>query len=324
MKNIAVISGGYSHEAVISKESVKTILANLDTSLFNLYHVIINEEGWNYKNKKGELSPVDRNDFSVLVEGEKIQFDFAYIIIHGTPGEDGKLQSYFDILGIPYSTPNHLATTITFNKWACNTLLTALGYKCAASIIVRKNQKIDTKTIVDKLGLPIFVKPCDGGSSYGVSRVVTQEEIEKAISEAFDHGTEVIIESELKGVEITNGIFKKSNQELHVLPITEIVSENDFFDFEAKYEGKSKEITPARISHELTDKVYKLTELIYQDLGLSGIVRIDYIIQEGEPYVIEVNTTPGMSKESVIPQQVIVDNLILKDVLTEVVKQAFV
>lgn len=319
MKNIAVISGGYSHESLISKESVKTILQHLDTSIYNLFHIRIDENGWNYINNDTETE-VNRDNFTVTENGNTIVFDFAYIIIHGTPGEDGKLQSYFDMLNIPYNTPNHLVSTLTFNKWACNTLLKSLGYNVAESVIVRPNQPFDSNAIANKLKLPVFIKPCDGGSSYGVTRVTEVSQIASAIHEAFQHGTEVIIESELKGTEITNGIFADRNNNITVLPITEIVSENDFFDFEAKYNGKSNEITPARLSESVTQEVKRLTKSIYQDLGISGLVRIDYIIVNDIPFVIEVNTTPGMSAKSIIPQQVNIAKLILKDVLTEVVE----
>lgn len=319
MKNIAVISGGYSHESLISKKSVKTILKHLDTNLYNLYHIKIDENGWKYVNK-GIETDVNRDDFTIIDNRLTITFDFAYIIIHGTPGEDGKLQSYFDMLNIPYNTPNHLVSTITFNKWACNTLLKSLGYNVAESIIIRPNQSFDTNIITEKLGLPVFIKPCDGGSSYGVTRVTETSQIEHAITEAFQHGTEVIIESELKGTEITNGIFADRKHNITVLPITEIVSENDFFDFEAKYNGKSNEVTPARLSDTVTEEVKRLTKSIYQDLGMSGLVRIDYIIVDNIPFVIEVNTTPGMSSESIIPQQVKVQNLILQNVLAEVIE----
>ncbi len=318
MKNIAVISGGYSHESLISKESVKTILGHLDTAKYNLYQIRIDEKGWKYINKNTETD-VNRDNFTIKADNTTIKFDFAYIIIHGTPGEDGKLQSYFDMLGIPYNTPNHLVSTLTFNKWTCNTLLKSLGYNVAESIIVRPNQNWNSTKIVNQLGLPVFIKPCDGGSSYGVTRVTEENKIDTAIQEAFNHGTEVIIESELKGTEITNGIFSDSKNNITVLPITEIVTENDFFDFEAKYQGKSNEITPARLSSDIYKEVQRLTKSIYQDLGISGLIRIDYIIVDKTPYIIEVNTTPGMSAESIIPQQVKEAKLSLSEVLSEII-----
>lgn len=318
MKNIAVISGGYSHESLISKESVKTILGHLDTAKYNLYHIRIDEKGWKYINNNTEAD-VNRDNFTIKADNTTIKFDFAYIIIHGTPGEDGKLQSYFDMLGIPYNTPNHLVSTLTFNKWACNTLLKSLGYNVAESIIVRPNQNWNSTKIVNQLGLPVFIKPCDGGSSYGVTRVIEENKIDTAIQEAFNHGTEVIIESELKGTEITNGIFSDSKNNITVLPITEIVTENDFFDFEAKYQGKSNEITPARLSSDIYKEVQRLTKSIYQDLGISGLIRIDYIIVDKTPYIIEVNTTPGMSAESIIPQQVKEAKLSLSEILSEII-----
>ena len=319
MKNIAVISGGYSNESLISKESVKTILKHLDSSLYNLWHIRIDDKGWKLLNGAKETD-VNRDNFTVEDNDRVITFDFAFIIIHGTPGEDGKLQSYFDMLKIPYNTPNHLVSTLTFNKWACNTLLKSLGYNVAASAILRPKKEFNVQKIVTKLGLPLFVKPCDGGSSYGVTRVAEESKMASAIKEAFEHGTEVIIESELKGTEITNGIYANKNGDITVLPITEIVSENDFFDFEAKYHGKSNEITPARLSDFVTKEVNRLTKSIYQDLGISGLVRIDYIVVNEIPYVIEVNTTPGMSDESIIPQQIKSAGLEMKQVLTEVVE----
>jgi D-alanine-D-alanine ligase len=298
--NIAVIAGGDSHEAQISLLSAATAMDNLDTNKYALFLIVMTGKEW-VLDHEGKKYPVNKDDFSVVTD-RKITFDLAFILIHGTPGEDGLLQGYFDMIGIRYSTPSQLGCTITFDKWVCNTLLTSMGYNCAQSVLLRPGEAINSAAIAEELGLPCFVKPNAGGSSFGAAKVDKTEDIATAIANAFKHGKEVIIESYLKGTEVTCGVFKHKNG-VQVLPITEIVTENDFFDFEAKYRGESNEITPARISDEMTAEVQRITKAIYQELNLKGISRIDYIIMDGVPYLIEVNTVPGQSAESLIPQQ---------------------
>ena len=302
-KNIAIVAGGYSSEMVVSMKSAETIYNNLPSEKYVKYKVVITENEW-YALVSEEKISIDKNDFSATINNQKITFDCAYITIHGTPGEDGKLQGYLDMLNIPYTTPSQSASTLTFNKWNCNQVLANNGVNCSKSIILRsKNHSYSNEYILNEVGLPCFVKPNDGGSSFGISKVTEASKLNEAIENAFSQGKEVMIETFMAGPEVTCGAYKH-NGKIFALPITEIVSKNDFFDFEAKYNGLSDEITPARISDELTHEVKELTKKVYQLLDLNGIIRIDYILKNNKPHVIEVNTTPGMSSASLIPQQV--------------------
>ena len=314
MKNIAVLEGGYSHEKVISLLSAETVYSNIDRERYNPVKVRIDEEGWfAYQNDK--KIEINRSDFSF----SGFKFDFVFIVIHGTPGEDGKLQAYFDMLGLPYSTCSHLASTLTFNKFVCNQYLKNFSVKVAEAVLIRQHESFDSTKIIAKVGLPCFVKPADGGSSFGVTKVKEESKLDDAIKLALTHGTQAIIESFMVGREVTNGIYKGKNG-IKVLPITEIVSKNDFFDFDAKYKGESDEITPADLPNELEQRIKSLTKYIYEVLDLDGICRADYIIQNNEPYLIEINTVPGMSKESLIPQMAVYEGINLKDMLTEVIE----
>lgn len=319
-KKIAIIAGGDSHEREISLLSAQTVLDNIDKELFDAHLVVITGEEWVCHYHKVKI-PVDKGDFCLDVDGQHFHFDGVFITIHGTPGEDGLLQAYFDLLNIPYTTPNHAAATLTFNKWMCNHLLNSLGYACAKSVLLRNGDAIHPTSIIEKVGLPCFVKPNDSGSSYGVKKVNEIDELNDAVVHAFEHGKQVLIESFLEGTEVTNGAFSKQGK-VTVLPVTEIVSENDFFDYEAKYEGKSSEITPARLSDTITSLVQQTTELIYHDLGLKGMVRIDYMIVNDVPHVIEINTTPGLATESIIPQQAKAVGITLTQLFTTVLEEA--
>lgn len=323
MINVAVLEGGYSHEKVISLKSSQTVLEHLDKSKYNVYRVRIDSEGWFFYSNDGKLSPVDKNDFSFTLNGKKIQIDFAFIMIHGTPGEDGKLQAYFDMLRIPYSTCNQVLSTLTFNKFVCNRFLSELGIKVAKAAIVNKGASYNADEILDKVGLPCFVKPADGGSSFGVTKVKKKEDLAAAIELATQegNGTKALIESFLDGVEVTNGVFR-SRKGVKVLPITEIVSENEFFDYNAKYSGQSDEITPARLSDDMTEKVKEITRQVYELLSMTGIARIDYIIEGDQPYLIEINTVPGMSGESIVPKMAGVDGISLSELFDEVIQVA--
>jgi D-alanine-D-alanine ligase len=316
MKNIAIIEGGYSHEKIISLQSAETVLQNIDREKYNPIKVRIDEEGW-YVFDGEEKTEINRNDFSF---GD-IKFDFAFIVIHGTPGEDGKLQAYFDMLNIPYSTCSQLAATVTFNKFVCNQYLKSFGIKVADAVLIRKDEVFNNTEIVDKVGLPCFVKPNDGGSSFGITKVESEGQLNKAIQLALDHGTQAIIESFMDGREVTNGIYKNTD-EIVVLPITEIITTNDFFDFDAKYKGESNEITPADLTDEIASKVKEETKKIYGILDLSGIARADYILQNDEPYLIEINAVPGLSKESLIPQMAAHEGISLKQLFNEVIEVA--
>ncbi len=304
MNHIAILTGGDSSEAAISLESAKEMANILASDQHLIYKVKITGSDWKVIEYNGTKSnfDIDKNDFSVCINEQKIQFDFVLIMLHGSPGEDGKMQSYFEMLSIPFSTCDSFVSALTFNKFACKTYLKAFGIPMADSLILRSNKDYSADEIIDTLGLPCFVKPNTGGSSFGISKVKTKSELFPAIELALKESPEIIIESFIQGTEVSNGVLKIDNK-IQVLPITEIVSENDFFDYEAKYYGKSQEITPARISKELTLQIKKETEKIYRILNCKGIVRVDYIISDDTPYFLEINTVPGMSSESIIPKQ---------------------
>lgn len=300
-KDIAVIEGGFSSEAEISYKSAQTVRNNLDTDMYSIWQVVLTEKKWVVTHNGIEID-INKSDFSFTINNEKIKFDAVFIMIHGTPGEDGKLQGYFDMLNVPYTGCSQFASALTFNKFYCNKALKSMGIDCANGVYLTDKNYTDND-IISKLGLPCFVKPADGGSSFGASKVNTLEELTPAINKAFQHGKSVIIEEYLNGVEVTNGVYRKNGHPF-ALAITEIATTNDFFDFEAKYNGASEEITPARISDKMTLKIKQISEKVYGLLNLNGVCRIDYMIQDNIPYLIEINTIPGQSSASLIPQQV--------------------
>lgn len=319
-KNIAIIAGGYSSEIVVSLKSAGGIYSFIDQEKYNLYVALLTREEWIVRLSDTETTPIDKNDFSFELNGEKIKFDFAYITIHGTPGENGLLQGYFEMLGIPYSSCGVLVSSLTFNKFVCNQYLKGFGIVVSDSIRLLKGDVINEDEIIEKLKLPVFVKPNDGGSSFGVSRVVEASQLKPAIEKAFSEGNEVIIESFISGTEVTCGCYKVKGKEV-VFPLTEVVTENEFFDFDAKYNGQSDEITPARIPDDLTRRVQETTSRIYDLLGAKGIIRIDYILRDNkQPVLLEINTTPGMTPASFIPQQVRAAGLDIKDVMTDIIE----
>ena len=323
-KNIAIVAGGDSSEVVVSLKSADGIYSFIDKSTYNLYVVILKKGDWSVRLGDNQMVPVDKNDFSFTQNGVKTNFDFAYITIHGTPGENGILQGYFDLIGLPYSCCGVLAAAITFNKFTCNQYLKGFGVKVSESLVLRAGQTVSDEEVAQKIGFPCFVKPNVGGSSFGVTKVKSIEQVQPAIAHAFAEGEEVMIEAFMAGTEITCGVYKTKNKS-HVLPITEVVSENEFFDFDAKYKGQVQEITPARISDALTERVQKLTSAIYDILGCKGIVRIDYIISEGDVInLLEVNTTPGMTATSFIPQQIAAAGMDIKDVMTEIIENELI
>ncbi len=318
-KKVAVIYGGYSSEFKISQKSAGTIFENMDREIYEPYLVEISEKSW-HVDLAGGVIPIDKNKFTFITNDKVNSFDLAFITIHGTPGEDGKLQAYFDMIDMPYINSNCFAASMSFNKWACNSFLRAFGIDTAKAILLRKGETANPIEIADELGFPCFVKPNDGGSSFGISKVKTLMEMPDAIARAFSEGDEVVIESFLAGRELTCGLYKTS-QEIIALPITEIVTDNDFFDYEAKYDGESQEITPADISSELSKKIQDISKLIYRRIGLNGIVRIDYIVDENDGVsLIEVNTNPGMTEESLVPQQVEADGRNLTEVINEIIQ----
>ena len=322
-KNIAIVAGGDSSEVVVSLKSAAGLYSFMDKERYNIFIVTIVGLIWQVEWSDTEKIALDKNDFSFSRNGEKTVFDFAYITIHGTPGENGLLQGYFDLIHIPYSSCGVLSSALTFNKFMCNQYLKGFGVKVAESILLRSGKSISNLEVIDKTGLPCFVKPNVGGSSFGVTKVKTQDELQPAIAKAFSEGKEVLIEAFMAGTELTCGVYKTSRKSV-VFPITEVVSHNEFFDFDAKYKGESEEITPARINDSLTDRVQKLTSAIYDILDCKGIVRIDYIITEGDVInLLEVNTTPGMTATSFIPQQVAAAGLDIKDVMTDIIENEF-
>ncbi|MDL2256245.1 D-alanine--D-alanine ligase [Parabacteroides sp. OttesenSCG-928-K15] len=322
-RNIAIIAGGDSSEIVVSLKSADGIYSFLDKEKYNVYIALIKKEGWQVKLANGETVALDKNDFS-FKEGETtVRIDFAYITIHGTPGENGLLQGYLEMMNIPYSCCGVLASALTFNKYMCNHYLQNFGIRIAPSIRLRKGEAISDEEVLAALGLPLFVKPNDGGSSFGITKVKTREEIQPAIRKAWAEGNEVILESYVEGTEVTCGCYKVKGKEV-VFPLTEVVTDNEFFDFDAKYNGQVDEITPARIPEELAHKIQRQTLKIYDLLGAKGLIRIDYLIpREGEPVVLEVNTTPGMTITSFIPQQVKAAGLDIREVLTEIIENEY-
>lgn len=320
-KNVAIVAGGDQSEVVVSIKSAQGLHTFIDKDKYNLYVIILESGNWRAQ-IDGKEYPIDKNDFSFNLNGEKITFDCAYITIHGIPGEDGRLQGYFEMIGMPYSCCDVLAAAITYNKFVCNHYLKGFGVNIAESLMLRKGQTISANEVVEELGLPCFIKPNVGGSSFGVTKVKSKEQIAPSIEKAFKEGEQVIIESFMEGTEITCGIYKTDKKTV-VFPITEVVSDNEFFDYDAKYKGQVKEITPARLSVEVAKKVGETTSAIYDFIGAKGIIRVDYIITKGDNiHLLEVNTTPGMTATSFIPQQVKAAGLDIKDVMTDVIEFA--
>jgi D-alanine-D-alanine ligase len=306
-KNIALVAGGYSGEYVISVQSAVTIENNLDSSRYNVYKIIITKEGWTYTGADGKPVEVDKNDFSITVNGDKVTFDAVFIGIHGTPGEDGRLQGYFEMLGIPFTSCGMVTSALTFNKSYCNKVVNALGVvNVSRSVHIFREQPYQATEILQQLRLPVFVKPAEGGSSIGMSKVKTAEELLAAIEKAFKEDSQVLIEEFIKGRELTIGLYRADGA-LTVLPITEVVSSKEFFDYEAKYTpGISNEITPAPVSEDVAQQVRETASILYNKLNCKGIVRVDFIYEEssGKLFFLEINTMPGQSENSLVPQQV--------------------
>lgn len=329
-KTIAIVAGGDSSEHDISLRSAEGIHSFLDKERYEVYIIEIKGMTWEAHLKDGSRSNVDRNDFSFMEGGKRIRPDFAYITIHGTPGENGILQGYFDLIHLPYSTSDVLVEAMTFNKFTLNQYLKGFGVSVSESLIVRKGFEhlVTDDEIIEKIGLPCFVKPNAGGSSFGVTKVKSADQIHEAILKAMRESDEVMVEAFMEGTEISQGCYKTQEKEV-VLPATEVVSDNEFFDYNAKYNGQVREITPARLKEETAERVSLITSMIYDILGCSGIIRVDYIIthttdengKERERInMLEVNTTPGMTATSFIPQQVRAAGMDMKDVLTDIIE----
>lgn len=320
---IAIVAGGDSSEHDVSMRSAEGIYSFIDKDKYTLYIVELTKKKWEALLPDGSRAPIDKNDFSFSHDGQKVKPDFAYITIHGTPGENGILQGYFELLGIPYSTCDVLVSAMTFSKFTLNQYLKGFGVRVAESLLVNKRHGISDQDVIEKIGLPCFIKPNASGSSFGVTKVKTADQIQPALKEAFAESDDVMIEAFMDGIELANGCYKTKDKSV-VLPITEVVSKNEFFDYNAKYKGEVTEITPARLSPELTNRVQKLTSAIYDILGCKGIVRVDYIITEGEKInMLEINTTPGMTATSFIPQQVRAAGIDIKDVMTDIIEDSF-
>ena len=318
MKNIAIIAGGNSSEYEVSMKSGKNIYDEVDETRYNKYLVVLKERDWHVEIGE-EKFPVDKNDFSFTRNGEKILFDFAYITIHGVPGENGLLQGYLDMMGVPYGCCNVLASALTFDKHTCNTYLKSYGVNVADSVMLIRGMAYDVNEIINEVGLPCFVKPNAEGSSFGVTKVKEAAQLEDALKKAFALCREVLIETFIDGTELTCGVVKAGDMDI-TMPIAEVVPKNEFFDFEAKYDPtKSDEIIPARISHELTNPIKTLSSMIYDILRCEGIIRVDYIVREDEIFMLEVNTTPGMTSNSFVPKMVRAMGGTLREVLTKII-----
>ena len=314
-KNIAVVYGGDSSEFVVSVKSSKNVFESIDPTIYNVWKVQMQGLDWVVFEGDEIISPIDKSDFSFIKNGNKIHFDFAYITIHGTPGEDGKLQGYFDLVKIPYSTCGVYSSALTFNKYFCSNYLRNFNVPMAKSVRLFKGDSINPDKLVEELGLPVFVKPNAGGSSFGVTKVKEKAQLQEALELAMKESSDILVEEFIEGKEFTCGLVKLSNQKI-LFPVTEVIPQNEFFDYEAKYvAGKTDEITPARISPDMTNKIQQLSSRIYDLCDCSGIVRVDYILKDGEFYFLEVNTTPGMTATSFVPQQIAAMGRKLGDVL---------
>ncbi|TXJ29329.1 MAG: D-alanine--D-alanine ligase [Chitinophagaceae bacterium] len=326
-KKIALVTGGYSGEAVISYKSAVTINNHLDRQLFDVYQIDINPKGWFYEAADGQKIVVDKNDFSLQVNGQKITFDAVFIGMHGTPGEDGKLQGYFDVLNIPYTSCDAATSAITFNKRYTVAVARMAGIAVANSIHLFKHSPLPASEVADKLKLPVFVKPNNGGSSIGMSRVDKAEHLAVAIEKAFKEDNQVLVEEMIQGREFTVGVFKTKGN-IIVLPITEVKAHDskEFFDFEAKYQGKSTETTPAVVDEAIADKIREAARKIYTVFNCKSVVRIDFIYNEEiqRPFMLEINTIPGQSEASIVPQQVKAMGWSLTEFYTKLTEEALI
>jgi D-alanine-D-alanine ligase len=322
MKTIAILAGGDSSEFEISVKSASEVNKAL-FSRYIVYVITIRGTNWYWEDKEGRYYNIDKNDFTLITDEHKIRFDGAFIAIHGTPGENGLLQGYFDIMGIPYSSCGAFCSALTFNKQATKLFLKEYNIDMADAILIRKGQKPDTKNIIQQIGLPCFVKPNDSGSSFGVTKVKKSGELTPAIETAFKESKEVLIEAFMNGREVACGVVKIRSKAI-ILPVTEIISKNEFFDYEAKYTpGRSDEVTPANMPASITDEIQRLSSLVYDLLGCKGIVRVDFIMVNQKPFFLEINTVPGMTKESLVPKQAAVAGITLEDLYSMVVEEMF-
>ncbi|HNR42141.1 MAG TPA: D-alanine--D-alanine ligase [Bacteroidales bacterium] len=322
MRTIAIVAGGDSPEYEISVKSAGEVYKVL-SAVYSAYIIMIRGFDWYWEDSRGRCHIVDKNDFALRLDDRKIRFDAVFIAIHGSPGENGLLQGYFDMMRIPYTSCSAFCSALTFNKQACKLYLKEYGIPMAKSVLIRRSDKINPDEIITSVGLPCFVKPNDSGSSFGVTKVKTGDELLPAIMKAFEESNEVMAETLMKGREVACGVVKTSKRIL-VLPVTEIISKNEFFDFEAKYTpGKSVEITPADLTQALTDKIRELSSRIYDLLGCRGIVRVDFIVAGDDPLFLEINSVPGMTRESLVPKQAEAAGISLSDIYSMVIEDLF-
>ena len=324
-RNIAIVCGGDSSEHDVSLRSAQGLYSFFDKERYNVYIVDIKGQDWHVELPDGTTAGIDRNDFSFIEDGKATLFDYAYITIHGTPGENGILQGYFDLVGIPYSTSGVLVEAMTFDKFVLNQYLRGYGVAVADSLLIRRGFEhlVSDDEIAQRIGMPCFVKPATDGSSFGVSKVKKKDQLAPAMRKAMMESDKIMVEQYLEGTEVTMGFYKTQEKSVP-LPITEVVTQNEFFDYDAKYNGQVQEITPARISEDVARRIREITSHIYDILHCNGIIRIDYIIsKEGKIFMLEVNTTPGMTPTSFIPQQVKAAGLSMTDVLTDIVENQF-
>ena len=322
MKTIAIAAGGNSSEFEISVKSAREV-GQILSFRYMIYVIIIRDTNWYWEDQKGMYHNIDKNDFSLTNNDKKIKFDGVFVAIHGTPGENGLLQGYFDMIGIPYTSCSAFCSSLTFNKQACKLYLKEYGISMAKAVLVRKGEKVDLVNILEQTGLPCFVKPNDSGSSFGVTKVKQKEELQGAIDIAYKESNDVLIEAFMKGREVACGVLK-TQKRMIVLPVTEIKSKNEFFDYEAKYiPGHSEEITPAEMPLAITNEIQKISKFVYNILGCKGIVRVDFIVIGEKPYFIEINTVPGMTKESIVPKQAVAAGISLEELYSMSVENMF-
>jgi len=322
MKTIAIAAGGDSSEFEISIKSAEEV-SKILSSRYVVYLIVIRGSNWYWEDKKGRYHNIDKNDFSLQNDDHRIKFDGVFIAIHGTPGENGLLQGYFDMMGIPYTSCDAFCSALTFNKQACKLFLKEYGIIMAKAVLIRKGDIIDLTDLSKQIGLPCFVKPNDSGSSFGVTKVKKEEELQPAISTAFKESDAVLIEAFIDGREVACGVFKTKGKTI-VLPLIEIISKNEFFDFEAKYtQGRSDEIAPADLTLTVTNEIQRISKNIYDILGCKGIVRVDFIVIGEKPFFIEINTVPGLTKESLVPKEAAAAGISLEDLYTMAVENMF-
>jgi D-alanine-D-alanine ligase len=323
MRTIAIVAGGDSSEFEVSVKSANEV-GKVLSSGYIVYIIIIRGTNWYWEDQKGRYHNIDKNDFTLVADEYHIRFDAVFIAIHGTPGENGLLQGYFDMMGIPYTSCGAFCSALTFNKQACKLFLKEYKIPMVDAILIRKGDTVEPKNIIKQVGLPCFVKPNDSGSSFGITKVKKSEDLIAAIETAFKESYEVMIEAFMDGREVACGVVKTKNKAI-VLPVTEIISKNEFFDYEAKYTpGKSDEVTPADMPAVITDEIQRLSSLVYDLLGCKGIVRVDFIIIGQKPYFLEINTVPGMTEESLVPKQAAAAGIALEDLYSMVVEDLFV